>query len=173
LTWTVLSYCSKTGRREARFAEPRRREPVVDDRVRGQRRGRDPDDLPAALEDRDVAVGGHDADDGAGDPPPLADLADRCFAVRPDDREHPFLALRDEDLEGGQPRLPAGHGIEVDEHAGPGPVGGLRGRAGDAAGAEVLEPLDEPALDELERRLDEELLGERVADLNGWSLGLQ
>ena len=47
-----------------------------------------------------------------------------------------------------------------------GPVGRLGGRAGDPAGAEVLEALDEPALDQLERRLDQELLGERVADLD-------
>ena len=50
--------------------------------------------------------------------------------------------------------------------AGAGPVGRLGRRAGDPAGAEVLEALDEAALDELEARLDEQLLGERVADLD-------
>ncbi len=51
------------------------------------------------------------------------------------------------------------------------PVGRLRGRAGDPAGAEVLEPLDQAPLDELEAGLDEQLLGERVADLDGRPLG--
>ena len=67
---------------------------------------------------------------------------------------------------GSMPGLAARDRVEVDEDAGPGPVGGLRRRAGDPAGAEVLEALDEAALDELEARLDEQLLGERVADLD-------
>src|SRR5439155_26900550 len=37
-------------------------------------------------------------------------------------------------------------------------------------GAAVLKRLDEPALDELERRLDQLLAGERVADLDGGPL---
>ena len=49
---------------------------------------------------------------------------------------------------------------------GAGPVGGLRRGAGDARRAEVLEALDQAALDELEAGLDEQLLGERVADLD-------
>ena len=32
---------------------------------------------------------------------------------------------------------------------------------------EVLQPFDQAALDELEARLDQQLLGERVADLDG------
>ena len=59
-----------------------------------------------------------------------------------------------------------GIGVEVDADAGARPIGRLGRRAGDAGGAEVLQPLDEPALDELERRLDQQLLGERVADLD-------
>ena len=209
---TVESYCSKTARRDDRFAEPsrasrtapgsmprsgsrslgssgapgagaarrcgrRRGEPLVDDGVAGQGRGRHraisraDGSVVQPPDDRDVAVVGDPADDRDGQAPALAHLADGVPAIRPDGGAHPLLALRDHDLERLHVRLAPRDRVEVDEDARPGPVGGLRRRAGDAAGAEVLEALDEPALDELEARLDEQLLGERVADLDGRPLG--
>ena len=147
----------------------------MDDRVAGQGGGRDSRASSAAartpLDDRDVAVVGDPSDDRDRQTPALADLADGVPAVRPDDRAHPLLRLRDHDLERLHVRLAPRDRVEVDVDARPGPIGRLRGRTRDAAGAEVLEALDEPAVDELERRLDEQLLGERVADLDGRSLG--
>ncbi len=67
---------------------------------------------------------------------------------------------------GSMSGLAARDGVEVDEDARAGPVGGLGRGAGDAAGAEVLEALHQAALDELQAGLDEQLLGERVADLD-------
>ena len=127
--------------------------------------------VDAAGDDDDRPVAGHPADDRGRKAPPRADLDDVGEPVRSDDREHPLLGLADHHLERLHPGLAPRDRVEVDEHPGPGPIGGLRRGARDAGRAEVLEPLDEAALDELERRLDEELLRERVADLDGRALG--
>ncbi len=117
----------------------------------------------------DVAVGGDPADDRDRQAPALADLADgRPSAPGCDDREHPLLRLaRSSPRTAPCPGSRRGIASRSTRDPGPGPIGGLRGGAGDAAGAEVLEALDEAALDQLEGRLDEQLLGERVADLDG------
>ena len=53
-----------------------------------------PAGVEAALDDGDVAVGGHPPDHRAREAPAGADLGDRREAVRPDDRDHPLLATR-------------------------------------------------------------------------------
>ena len=127
---------------------------------------RAPVGVQPALDDRDVAVRGDPADDRDRQAPAGADLAD-LLPLRGEDRgAHPLLRLRDHDLERLEARLASRDRVEVDEHPGPAAVGGLRRRAGDPAGAEVLEALDQAALDELEAGLDEQLLRERVADLD-------
>ena len=153
----------------------RRPQPLVDDRIRGEgarpgcarARGRP---RGPAVDDRDIAVVGHPPDHRGRQPPAFADRGDVGESLRPDDREHPLLALADHDLERLHARLAPRDRVEVDADAGAGPVGGLGRGAGDAGGAEVLQPLDEAALDELERRLDEQLLGKRVANLHGRAL---
>ena len=80
--------------------------------------------------------------------------------------QHPLLRLGDHHLERLHARLAARDRVEVDDDPGARPIGGLRRGAGDPAGAEVLEALDEAALDQLEAGLDQQLLGERVADLD-------
>ena len=175
------------GRREARgrggaAAGRRRGEALEDDRLRGEGAGRDPGELArararppvrveAALDDRDRAVVGHPADHRAGQAPAGADLGDLGVPLGADDRDHPLLRLADHHLEGGHPRLPARDRVEVDEDPRPGPVGGLADAAGDAGRPEVLDALGEAPVDDLEGRLDEQLLGERVADLDGRALG--
>ena len=87
------------------------------------------------------------------------------------DADHPLLALRDHDLDGLHVGLAERHAVEVDveadaasRHLGEG------GR--EARRAEILQRLDEPALDEREARLDQLLARERVADLDGRALVL-
>ena len=152
---------------------------VVNDRIAGQGRRRDAGELDragqrstvrveAALHDRDVPVGSHPADDRHGQAPAQAHLANLRPAPRDHRGQHSLLRLGDHHLVGGHPRLAPGDRIEVDQDAGPGSVGGLRGGAGDPAGTQVLKSFDEPSLDELEAGLDQQLLGERVADLDRW-----
>ena len=157
------------------------RDPMVDDRVAGQGTGRDARQLPgarcataigiqAAGHDRDVAVGRDPADDRDREAPPLAHLAHRVPAFGEDRGAHPFLRLGDHHLEGLEARFAARDRVQIDDDPGPRPIRGLRRGAGDAAGTQVLEALDQAALDELEARLDQQLLGERVADLDGGPL---
>jgi hypothetical protein len=149
----------------------------MDDRIAGQGTRGDARQLPCprrrttaavqtALDDRDVAVGRHPADDRNGQAPALADLAHRVPPLRQDGGAHPLLRLGDHDFEWLKARLAPRDGIEVHGDAGPRPVRGLRSRTGDAAGAEVLEPLDKTTFDQFQAGLDQELLRERVADLD-------
>ncbi len=101
--------------------------------------------------------------------PPGADLLDGVEVLRPDDRDHPLLALRDHDLPGLHLLLAERNPVEVDVD----PAAAarhLRQGRGESGSAEILERLDEAALDELEARLDELVAGERVADLHRWAL---
>src|SRR5439155_20419300 len=127
--------------------------------------------VEASLHDGHVAVRGDPPDDRDGKSPALADLAHGRGSIGPDDRAHALLALRDHHLERGHHWFPARHRVEVDDDAGPGSVRRLRGRTRETAGTEVLEALDEAALDELEARLDEQLLREGIADLDRRPLG--
>src|SRR2546421_256733 len=89
----------------------------------------------------------------------------RLQHLRPDDRDHALLALGDHDLPGLEVGLAERHAVEpdVDPRVVPRHLG-ERGR--EAGGAAVLERLDEPALDELDRGLDELLARERIAVLD-------
>ena len=91
--------------------------------------------------------------------------------LRPDCRAHPFLRLGDQDLEWREPGLAPRDRIQIHDDPGSGAIGHLRCGAGDPAGAQVLEPLDKASFDQLERRLDQQLFGERVPDLDARSLG--
>ena len=108
---------------------------------------------------------GHLADDGAGELPPVAERLDRLEHLRPDDRDHPLLALGDHDLPGLHALLPQRDAVEVEVDAGLARHLGERG--GETGGAAVLQRLDEAALDELDRDLDQLVARERVADLHG------
>ena len=85
--------------------------------------------------------------------------------LRADDGDHPLLALADHHLPRLHPLLAARHGIqpEVD----PALAGHLGERGGETGGAAVLQRLDEPRLDELDRDFDQLLAHERVAHLDG------
>ncbi len=113
------------------------------------------------------ATGVGDApDDRRPDLPAPAQLEHRLEVLRRDDGEHALLALRRHHLDAVHPRLPLGHAGEVDVHPRTGLGRGLRRRARDAGGAEVLHPDREPGVEELEARLDEALLLVGIADLH-------
>ena len=74
----------------------------------------------------------------AADLPPRAQVEHRVEVRGRDDREHALLALRRHHLDRVHARLALGHAGEVDVHARAGLRRGLRRRARDAGGAEVL-----------------------------------
>ena len=129
-----------------------------------ERRGDRADDL-AVDERAQLAVVGHLADRRAVELPARAHVAHRVEHLRPDDGDHALLRLGDHDL----PRLHAlfaeRHAVERDVDAGT-VARHLRERRGEPGSAAVLQRLDEPGLDELDRDLDQLLARERVADLH-------
>ena len=146
----------------------------ADDRALvGQTAGGDVGDALAVPPDAQHLAVGDLADDGAVEVPAHAHLAHVGDLLVGDDRQHALLALADHDL----PRLHVGlaqrHAVGVDVEAHVALARHLRAGAGEAGGAEVLHAHHELAVDELEARLDELLLGERVADLDARALLLE
>ena len=170
--------------RRGRLAASRRGrgEAVVDDGLARQRLRRNAGDLlrpgvrlavaaDPALDNGDVAVGGHATDESDRDPPSLADLAHVRVVLRQARGEHPLLGLGDHHFPGRHSGLAPRDRVQIEQDAGPGLVGRLGSRARNAAGTEILDAQDEAAVDQLEAGLDQQLLGERVADLDRGPLG--
>ena len=98
---------------------------------------------------------GHLADHGAVELPAVDHGLDLGEPLGRDDRDHPLLRLGDHDLPRLHVLLALRHAVEVDVDAVVGRhLGERRGEAGRAA---VLEREHEPALDELDRDLDQAL----------------
>ena len=145
--------------------------PVVRRSVVGHRaRGHVDHPLAVPVDLQPVAVGDL-ADDGGVDVPLLADRQERVDVAGLDDRHHPFLALAHQDLLGSQRGVAQRDPVELDVHAAVARAGQLAGRAGQAGAAEVLDAGDQSRGEELEGALDEQLLHERVADLDARPLG--
>ena len=107
-------------------------------------------------------------DDGGGQSPPVADRPHRVELRRVHDREHPLLRLAREDLEGLHRRARAaaprrGRRRRPSRRA---PRDLADARSVMPGAAEVLQALEQAGRDQLERGLDQQLLGERVADLH-------
>src|SRR5205085_7260952 len=101
------------------------------------------------------------------EPPPVANRVNLVEPRRSDDREHPLLRLGREDLERLQPGLPERYRIELHLRSDAAARRGLADSTRQAGAAQVLEALQQTGLHELEARLDQELLRERVPDLDG------
>ncbi len=137
----------------------------------GEARRRDvDDDLAVPADGEPVAL--DDLADRGGEHPPLR--RQREQRVEPgglDDRQHPLLRLAGEHLVRRHGRLAERNAVEVDGHAAAPGGRGLGERACQPGAAEVLDAGDQPGVVHLEARLDEQLLGERVADLHARPLG--
>ena len=111
---------------------------------------------------------GHERGDHGGlEAPASADLADVVEALGRHDREHPLLRLADVRIsKGSMPGSRSGTASQMEHGAHAGARGRLADGAAEPGAAEVLQPLQQAALDQLQRGLDQQLLGERVADLH-------
>ena len=148
------------GRRPARLA--------VDDVARavvGEESGRNRADHVVVPQGPQLARLGHLADHRPMQLPAVDHRLDLGEPLGRDDRDHPLLRLGDHDLPRLHPVLALRHAVEMDVDA---VVGGHLGeRRREPGRAAVLEREHEPALDELDRDLDQPLAGERIADLDG------
>jgi hypothetical protein len=115
-------------------------------------------DQPVALDDLTDRGGQH--------APLLGDGQHGRQVLRRDDGQHPLLRLARQHLVRLHRGLAQRHAVQVREHPGPAGRGRLGQRAGQPGAAEVLDALDELRVVQLEAGLDEQLLGERVADLH-------
>ena len=107
---------------------------------------------------------GHLADHCVVQLPALAQRHDGVEHLRAHDGDHPLLALGDHDLPRLHALLAQRHAVEVQVDAGVARHLGERRRK--PGGAAVLQALDEPRLDQLDRDLDQLLARERVAHLH-------
>ena len=102
---------------------------------------------------------------------PLAEhLLAGAFRARLEDHQHPLLAFREHHLVGRHVGLALRHVVEVQLDADAALVGHLRRRGCEARRAHVLDRDDRIGRHQLEARLDQQLLGEGVADLHGRAL---
>ena len=109
---------------------------------------------------------GDAADDRGADLPAPREREHRVEVLGLDDREHALLALRRQRLDRVHAGLALGDARDVDVHARAGLGRGLRRRAREPGRAEILHADRELGVEQLEARLDEPLLLERVADLH-------
>ncbi len=110
------------------------------------------------------------ADDDGLDLPLLAQGEEGVEVVRRHDGAHALLRLAHEDLLRRERGIAQQDAVEPDVHAALAVGRQLAGGAGDAGAAEVLDALHESGVQHLEGGLDQELLHERIADLNAGSL---
>ena len=123
------------------------------------------DHLAVPVDDQPISFGDL-ADHGGLDVPLVADAHEPVEVLGCDDRHHPLLRLAHEDLLGGEARIAQRHDVEGDVHAAVAGGGQFGCGARQAGGAEVLQGVDHPRLEQFERALDEQLLHERVAHLD-------
>ncbi len=137
----------------------------------GDGAGRDVDDGLAVPGDLQAAGVGDLADDGGLDLPAAGDGEERVEVGRPDDGHHPLLRLAHQHLLGAQGGVAQGDLVEADRHPAVAGGGELAGGAGQPRATEVLDAGDDAGAEQLQAALDEQLLGERVAHLDGGPLG--
>ena len=142
------------------------RRPVVRHRPRGH-----VDHGLAVPLDVEPAGLGDLADHDRLDVPLLADREERSTSAGLEDGHHPLLRLAHQDLLRSERGVAERDQVERDVHAAVTGAGELGGRAGETGAAEVLDAGDHARGEQLERALDQQLLHERVADLDARPLG--
>ena len=124
---------------------------------------------------RDLAVHAQHQPAGLGDPadhreiefPFLENPARLVLAAGREDHQHALLALAEHDLVGGHAGFAHRHAVEVELDAEPALAGHLDRGRGQPGRAHVLDRDDRVGLHQFEAGLDQQFLGERVADLHG------
>ncbi len=106
------------------------------------------------------------ADHGKIELPFREDMPGLGLAARAQHHQHPLLAFAQHDLVGRHAGLAHRHAIEIELDAEPALAGHLDRGRGQAGSPHVLDRDDRVPLHQFETGLDQELFGERVADLD-------
>ena len=125
-----------------------------------------------AVQDQEAVLGNGLADDGEVEVPLVEDGAGLGLLLRAERHQHALLALGEHHLVGGHAPLADRDAVEVEADPEAALVAHLDGRAGQAGGAHVLDRDDGAGGHQLEAGLEQALLGEGVADLDGRALFL-
>ncbi len=115
---------------------------------------------------------GHDPDHTHADLPAVTEGLHGRPRLGGDDGQHPLLALARHHLPRRHRLLAQRHGREVDVDADPAARRRLAGGADEAGPAEVLDPDDQPVVEQRQAGLDQPLLLEGIAHLHAGSLGV-
>ncbi len=129
-------------------------------------------DHPVAFGHAIHRLGDHLADHRRGEVPLLEDGADRVLVSPTRDHQHPLLRLTEQNLIRRHIGLADRHLGDVDRDADVAAGRHLGRRRREAGRAHVLNGHDVAAGDQLEACLEQQLLGERIADLHARALGL-
>ena len=105
--------------------------------------------------------------------PLFEDRARRSLAVGAQHHQHALLAFREHKLVGAHAGLTRRHLIQIQFDTDAALARHLDGRTGQAGGAHVLDGDDRVGGHQFQACLDQELLGERIADLHGRPLFLR
>ena len=136
-------------------------------RALGQQLDRQPRQLQALLDHRELAVVGDLADHRGVQVPLLEDPADLFLATRLDHDQHPLLGLGEHHLVGGHTSLTPGNAADVHPGSPARARRALRDRAGEPGRAQVLEGHHAVQVPDLHAGFQQALLQEGVADLDG------
>ena len=131
---------------------------------------RNVNDLLAAPLHRQAPSVGDLTDHHSLDVPLAADRHERVHVRRSDHGTHALLRFTHQDLFRRQRRVTQRNSVEHHVHATLAVTCELARRARNPGATEVLNPLNQPRTEHLKRAFDEQLLHERVADLNARAL---
>ncbi len=146
---------------------------VIQWRVVEQGRQRHVADRLAMMRQHQMAGVGGLADDGEVQAPFLEDAIADVFIAGLQHRQHPLLAFRQHHLIGRHAGFALGHLVEVQLDADAALARHFDGRRRQAGRAHVLNGGDGARGHQLQRRLDQQLFGEGVADLHRRAFGLR
>ena len=127
------------------------------------------DDLAVPLDDQAAGVG-HLTEEGVLHTPLVHDGLETLHVLGGDNGHHAFLRLGHQNLARGQGGVTQQNLGQVDVHAALTVRSQLAGCAGNTRSAQVLDTLNHGALEQLQAALNQNLLSEGVAHLNGGTL---
>ena len=135
--------------------------------LRGQGRDRNANDLLSPPRRAEQTIVRDLPNDDRLEVPDGKHVLDGLFTALLGDDQHPLLGFGQQQLIGSNTGFAGRDGVQVQDDTGLAPVGHFHRRAGQAGGPHVLNPDNQVLLHEAEAGLDQDILGERVAHLDG------